>query len=264
MSALNDEGIPNLRASYTVDEAVARLIGWLRSPISRKYIQVTEHGVSADQMVHMAKLEWSLDEALNDQRESARAALQAARQRGARASTRAKLVTQLNEAEELIGKARAYRQDLVDAINRESDVFIVDREETKRSGLTHYTARSLDDWASSKYGRQCSSHDLATVDVLASESTDAGSQDAGDSKLPMSKTALASLLVTFAVVVEDLSEQLTGLQAGGRPNAKAIAERVVKRLTSRPHGPAAGQGSEAVRKRIGAALKELDKYLRGP
>lgn len=66
-----DQTIADLRTSCTKDEAVAKLIGWMQGPIRARYIDITEHGIPAEQLVHLHSLDGSLQDILNEQREAA-------------------------------------------------------------------------------------------------------------------------------------------------------------------------------------------------
>lgn len=70
-----DETIIVNALSCTKDEAVAKMLGWMRSPVRLKYIKVTSLGIQPDQLEHMHSIEGSILDLLNEQREIARNAL---------------------------------------------------------------------------------------------------------------------------------------------------------------------------------------------
>ena len=61
-----DDIIVNLRTSCTKDEAVAMLLGWLRGPIKPRNIQISEDGLSLDQLPFLQSLEGSLQDQLQE------------------------------------------------------------------------------------------------------------------------------------------------------------------------------------------------------
>jgi hypothetical protein len=113
MINLDDEMLPDLSSSCTTDVAVAKMLGWMHGPLRRKYTLVTLNGVSEDQLPLLYSLDVSLDEQLLELLEAAKNALYKAAESGA-------------SAEGL--------QELAGVV-------------TKKTGVTHITLKSLDQWA---------------------------------------------------------------------------------------------------------------------
>lgn len=67
-----DEIHIDFQTSVTKEEAVAKMLGWMQGPIYPKYIQVTENGISADQLTSLHFMDGSLKEQLLELRETAR------------------------------------------------------------------------------------------------------------------------------------------------------------------------------------------------
>ena len=67
-----DEIFVDLQASCTKEVAVAKMLGWMQGFIRPRYIQVTESGISADQLPSLRSLEGSLQEHLAERHEAAR------------------------------------------------------------------------------------------------------------------------------------------------------------------------------------------------
>lgn len=72
-----DETIIVNNLSCTKDEAVAKMLGWMRSPVRLKYIKVASTGIQPDQLEHLHSIEGSILDFLNEQRQFARDSLQA-------------------------------------------------------------------------------------------------------------------------------------------------------------------------------------------
>ena len=54
--------ISDLRTSFTRDEIVAKLLGWLRGPIFPMYTMVDGEDFTEEQLIHMPTLEVSLQD----------------------------------------------------------------------------------------------------------------------------------------------------------------------------------------------------------
>ncbi len=67
-----DETIIVNNLSCSKDEAVAKMLGWMRNPVRLKYIKVTSLGIQPDQLEHLHSIEGSILDLLNEQREIAR------------------------------------------------------------------------------------------------------------------------------------------------------------------------------------------------
>lgn len=297
--ANQEERIPNTRGSCTIEEAVARLLGWLQSPISKRYIQITELGVSVDQLPLMSRLYDSLDQTLYEVREAARADLLAA----AEAVPDAKNLREedikvleektaaVEEADRLIVRARGYRLDLEDAAFRPDSPLVVNPAETARSGVQHYTLRSLDRWTLDTYGislldpSRVDRGDRAVKEVLASATesaceSDAPSASKGDGSdsaggvsqlvpsetadgIDLSKTKARGLYVTLGLLVREYVARTTGYaRDDGKPNVSALAGHLVQCAKSANAGDnLSGQAVRTITDRIKEALKVLDQEL---
>ena len=67
-----DEIYYDLRTSCTRDEAVAKLLGWMRGPIRSGHLPVAGHGDSVTDLPHLDSLNGSLQQTLEEMRETAR------------------------------------------------------------------------------------------------------------------------------------------------------------------------------------------------
>ncbi|SDZ11710.1 hypothetical protein [Nitrosomonas halophila] len=64
--------IPNLNTSCTVDEAVAKMLGWLQGPIRKAIININEYGIPENEMPTLPDLQCSLKEHLMEVQNAAR------------------------------------------------------------------------------------------------------------------------------------------------------------------------------------------------
>lgn len=256
-----DEFIPNTRPSCTESEVVARLIGWLKGPIVPRYILITEDGIPADQLPLLTSLDESIDKYLYDIRERARRELLEAAASGASNEILEQKEGAIKEIDELIRKTYDFRLDVADEAAREDSTFLIDRRETDRTGVVHYTLASVDRWTRKQYG--VSIMDASVPAKMGVEQKDGGREDGGDGKEDdFSRQVFESLQVSFALLVEALAERVSAFKSGEGPNAKAIAEHIEKRAKLQAGGDVRGQGRESLRKRIAAAMSAKDKRLR--
>lgn len=256
-----DEFIPNTRPSCTENEVVARLIGWLKGPLVPRYILVTEDGIPADQLPLLASLDESIDKYLYDIRERARRELLEAAESGANDEILEKKEGVINEIDALIRKTYAFRMEVADEAARESSTFLIDRRETERTGVVHYTLASVDRWTRNRYG--VSILDASAPASMGVEEKGEGRDEGGDGKEDSyGKQVVDSLRVSFALLVEDLAERSPAFKHGNGPNAKRIAAHIQELATKRAGRGVRGQGIESIRRRIADALKAKDETLR--
>jgi hypothetical protein len=140
------------RDSCTKDEAVAKLLGWMRSPIRRLIIQINEYGsVSADQLETMHSLDGPLLEFLDGQRESARMEFLDTVEGDAT----------LAEIEEKEAAILIWTRRIEDALKYLRDIeselangnsLVIDQTATDQTGTRHLTLESLNRWAANTYG----------------------------------------------------------------------------------------------------------------
>ena len=258
-----EEGIPNTRGSCTVDEAVARLLGWFKSPISKRFIQVSEHGISIDQMPFMVTFYDSLDQTLYELRESARAALIDAASADEGYESLQVREHAVAEVDQLIGLARVYRLEIEDAAFRPESPFVVNRDLTEKTGVTHFTLVSLDKWAREKFKKSLFDSPAGLPDESSKPHlrTQAGSLGDTDNDVDMAKDRkYQSALVTIGLLLLKLKEEATAFDKGASPNESAIAKSIASIAEQHARGLGYGQGYEVLRKRFGAAREALRKW----
>ncbi|MDO9273348.1 MAG: hypothetical protein Q7T94_10065 [Rugosibacter sp.] len=150
-----DEILVDIRTSCTKDEAVAKLLGWMQGHIRQKYVRVTLHGVSEDQLPYLHSLDRPLQEQLLELREAARHQLIEAAESDATFMEMQAKENAVIKADDQINQAATYLLDIDDEIRRgEESELIIDRQATESTGSAHITIRSLDKWAREKYGKQ--------------------------------------------------------------------------------------------------------------
>lgn len=248
-----DEILPDFRASCTKEEAVAKMLGWMHGPIRRKYIQVTENGISADQLPFLHSLEGSLQDQLMELREAARQELIKAADAGAPAEALQGHANAVVECEELMKTAASYLIDINDEIAKgESSALRIDRSATDNAGVIHLTLKSIDQWAKNEYSISI----LNPVESKASgESTPEESQQEEAQENGSTSVYTRNLLVSFALLIEEFAKAATKYHKGDdTPNVINIAI-LIEKLASDTDDQLKGQNKEAIRKRISKALR---------
>lgn len=153
MQILNpeEELIVAPRSTCTKDEAVARLLGWMKGPQFSKNIPFGQFGVPTNQYVNLQFLEGSIQNQLTLYRETARQEWMSANASGKDDSGQsAKL---LLDCYDLAAKAEKYLMEIGDEIAKEgSSALRIDRAATVEEQETHYTLKSVDEWAKRTLG----------------------------------------------------------------------------------------------------------------
>ena len=150
------------RGSCTKDEAVAKLLGWMRSPIRHLCFRVDEYGcVLPEHLPTMHSLDVPLMDFLDGQYESARIAFLDAVEGDA-------TLPEIQEREAAIpiwGKrienALAYLRDIERELAKGKGSMLIEQEATDETEGALLTLESLNLWAMSKYGISTIAEDSA-------------------------------------------------------------------------------------------------------
>lgn len=265
----------DLRTSCARDEAVAKLIGWMRSPIRRAFVEKREGGISADQMREAPSLlGGSLQQRLEDVRAHALQQLMAAPKGRAAADEIERRLAAFIAAEKLIERAFRFGIDFdAEVADRASSRIRIDEKATRESGVEHYTLDSIERWARDHYGG------LSVLDEVDArrEPGDAVAQGPGqqpvtaDVDRPTKRTErwVNNLLTTFAVAVETIADRPIADRLGnkfrhddGSVNVAQVAEELHERAKKANNGePLGDHGVEVIKDRIEAAMKAKKAQL---
>jgi hypothetical protein len=263
-----DEVLLDLRPSCTRDEAVAKLLGWMQGPIRKRVIELSEDGISADQLPTLYSLNGSLEQQLLDLREAARAALLAEAEKylqDADDAAMGRREAAVKDCDDLIRRAAMYSQDIASELARDAaSNLAIDTAETVRAGEPCITLVSLDRWARKKYGIAVLPQEEATrsTDLVAAHTLD--KEDDQLSTHGLSKLKAHNLYVTLACLVEAFADAKGGkYKKGDKGNVSTIAEHLESVAGKLAGGrQVQGQGKEAIRKRLAAARAALTEALK--
>lgn len=242
-------------------------MGWISGCTRPEHITANEQGVSADHSFFLPALEGGLEKYL--------AALRADTYQDFLDSYNAcASVEELDEKEEaivrcnaLIKRAWNYLLDFSDEIsNGEAALLKIDPDATEKHGIPHYTIRSIERWAKTKYPND---EAILSSSRPETEGPSPGLSmencgDCGERKEPNSRT-VDSLKTTLAFLVEAFADASTSEKyrhPDGRPNVTAISNKLeeLARKASKD-SRFAGQGQESIRKRIDDAMNAKRKLL---
>ncbi len=196
----------NFSTSCTKEEAVQYLLGWIEFPLTITVCLLSDEEIHEEYLKEEETYEPSLYEILEESREA--------------------LVTDYLNANE-DGKSEALAAlkecDLVIETTHEY-LCLIDDELARGQGAElrtcldsgHITIISFKMWASEI---------LETKPKSVNLKKKHGEINADD----LTKTKEANLFVKFGLLIEEYAETSPGLQCGGKPNAAAIARKLVKR-----------------------------------
>lgn len=149
--------------SCDLDEAVAKMLGWLRGPLRIHPDEIDIRNISLAQMPYLPKLYYSLDDHLEMLIEKAADKLEAAdRDINTPEQIKSKIINELLDCEDLTKKAVTYKC----AINTElakgkKSALKVDAKQTDYLNETFITLDSLNAWAKANF--EISLHDNSSV-----------------------------------------------------------------------------------------------------
>lgn len=227
-----DEVIIDLKTSCTKDEAVAKMLGWMKGSIRKRVINVTEHGIPADELPYLHTFEGPLESYLVDLRNAATDELLKAFEMDAADDVRVEKDNAVDKCVEKIELAHAYLADIDDELAKgELSALRIDKENTRKFGEERITIRSLHDWALKKYG----------LHILTSSKSATSVEDAS---VPSEQPSM------------NVEVDITKKQSKLHLQEKAILEEIAKRGLDAKDLPANEPGKCGVKNEIRTALKD--------
>ena len=145
-----------LSGSCTIDEAVAKHLGWMQGAIRNKQVSFTEYGIPTDELAHLpSQSDFNVAKQLEDMRSEIYDRLEVEYQKCedndfSDMTVFDKIESELDECERLIEKAAKYRAELIDELaKKENSVLRIDP--TKKADRERYiTIKSLEAWEQNK------------------------------------------------------------------------------------------------------------------
>ena len=140
------------RRSCTRDEAIAKMLGWMRGHVRKKIIKVTVQGISVDQLADLPSLDIPILKMLNDLRDGGRQDFIQAFDDDAEPDVIISKDETVAMLDDLINKAVAYGLALDHEVSLPQSALFIDRLATEETGITHFTLYSVDQWARRQWG----------------------------------------------------------------------------------------------------------------
>jgi hypothetical protein len=254
-----DDIIVNLKTSCTKDEAAAMLLGWLKGPIRPRSIQITEDGLSLDQLPFLHSLEGSLQEQLQELVDTAIQAFRFAAESGADLDEMVKKEKAVEDRRALVLTAARFARDIDDEVySPDNSKLKIDQFETDRTGEQHILISSLDRWAQEKYAISILMNDLDDPSVVGGTSKGRAKPESKE----LSPTKAKNIHITIALLVEAFIENAAKKYVNdGKPNIKEIATHLSNIFGARCDNRQSGQSFEAIRKRLTEAMKVYHEEL---
>jgi hypothetical protein len=146
--------IINLRKkSCSIEDAVAKLLGWLKGPVSHGSIRVDNGPITIEQLEYLDTLVFSLEDHLISLRQDAIYKLDDAVIADAPDDVKRPLLDAAIDVEFLIEKAKGYFLDIQEELDKgELSELVEDHSEKDASGKAYITIKSLDRWSRKRYG----------------------------------------------------------------------------------------------------------------
>jgi hypothetical protein len=250
----------DLRTSCTVEEAAAKLIGWMKGHVRHAYPDVVDDDITPDHLTYTDSLGLPLHYQLALLREAAWNRYNEAVCAKLPEEIIEEKYAELENCEELISKVVGYLSDINEEINKgDLSALVVDQRETEFSGELHITLRSLDKWARNQYQIPIIA-ELQQQSVKVEINVDRKPESHQDALADgwLSPTLTRNLNVSFALLIEEFVSKWPEdfFDMGGKLIVKNLAAHLVKCASVRHD--ISGQKLSAIEDRINDALKELD------
>ena len=146
-----DDIIFKQESSCPKEDAVAKLLGWMRGVKRKKYVQLTIDGISEDQLEHLHTLDGSVHDQLSDLHNAAYIAYCEAVRDFEPNEVVEKERQNVERLDGLIRQASSYLQAIDRELQSDSPTIKVDQQATESTGVLHLDLNSLDLWAHRKY-----------------------------------------------------------------------------------------------------------------
>lgn len=250
--------------SCTKEEAIAKMLGWLRGAIRLSSDEINIHNISIEQMPFLPELYYSLEEHLSMFRESALDQVaQAFEESTPSEQLRKEALDALIDCEDLIIKASAYMSALDDELLKgDASELRLDQSKTESTGEIHITLKSLDDWVKKNYQKSIIDSEIKSSWNNTSISKHALEKSKNDSEPKTGKTKEENLYTTFAFLIEAFSQTATKYRKDEKINVSALADTLADMATKANNGIALyGQSVETIKSVIENAIKEKQKKL---
>lgn len=196
--------IISLRTSFTADEIVAKMLGWLRGPAYPENIEVTGAHFGEDQLIHLSTLELSLEMHLTQLLNAAMDDYSAC---GDDVPYEIAIVKEevIERIEALSKRAMRYVADIkYEIMKGDGSMLEQDPNATGFNGDPCYSLKSADNWAQANFDISIINYFEPVADLL--EDTLVVERDGKGSEKGLGKTVTNNFYITFALLIEAFIE----------------------------------------------------------
>lgn len=252
------------RESCTVQEAVAKLIGWMRGKSRLAIIRMNEDGgLVPEDLPLLPSLEGSVQDMLDRQWEAARRALRRVEEGGAPIELIKEKKEALLDVEETIQRAATYLIEIEDEIVLDTaSRLILDESAEAKTGEMHITLSSLQSWALSKYG-------ISIREAVAPDEAISEQEESPNRKLLnegwLSPTKAGHLYTTLAFLVDAFADSRNIYKSkSGELFESNVANELAEMAKKANDGiRLSGQSKESILDRIEFAMRARRSKLPG-
>lgn len=142
------------KVSCNIDDAVAKMLGWLSTPTALENILIDEHGISEDKLIALDTLVYPLEDHLLELLESAKErGYEIFADENATEEIKNQVINDIEKYEAKINKAKHFKLAIDEELSKgaESEL-IIDKTASENYGETYIKIISLDRWARKGYG----------------------------------------------------------------------------------------------------------------
>lgn len=144
----------DIKVSCNLDDAVAKMLGWLSSPTSLENILIDEYGISEEKLIALDTLVYPLEDHLLELLESAKErAYQVFADENATEEIKNQVIDDIEKYEAKINKAKLYKLAIDEELSKgDESELIIDKTASEKHGETYIKIINLDRWARKCYG----------------------------------------------------------------------------------------------------------------
>jgi hypothetical protein len=214
----------NTSGSCSIEQAVAKLLGWSKGPLFRKTVRVTEAGVVDDDLALVEVFEGGIDAQLESMLIDAQNQAIVALDEGATHDELSRLDKRIEQVMELVARVHDFRIRIDDELAKgQGSRLRIDPRRSDESGNVYLTLMSLDEWAFEVYGCRV----IARGDVAERVSQQTDHQLAAEQVNEAAGTDSKNALIVVSLLQDLLMEvSATKYKHGGKPNKSTIAQRL--------------------------------------
>lgn len=266
-----DKNVVDLSTSCNKSVAVAKLLGWFRGPVFANVLLKRPNTEERESRLYFSllrvfkedenSLEGLLSYFLNFNSRELAAAVDA--------NEPPEVIHEIEGAiahiSSLIHQASKYKSDIESELTKdESSHLKIDLTKTNKTGVTHITLVSLDNWARQRYGISVleDQEQLASTQNIQAQPIVQLTEEDPNPKDGFTNIKATNVMTTFGFLVEAFANTAPGF-GGEKPNISNIAKHIAN-LAVKAGGQDEmdNQSYEAIRKRIKQAIDTKNSYLK--